>query len=487
MINTANDEGIAAMTARALNGAELMLNHAVLDDLRSKLRGSLLLPDDVGYDQARSIWNGMIDRKPAMIVRCLGTSDIVAGVHFARENGIPLSVKGGGHNISGLAICDGGLTLDLSLRRGVWVDTAERRVIAQSGCTLGDVDRETQLHGLAASLGFVSRTGIAGLSLGGGLGYLTRRFGWTSDTVRSMDLVTADGRLVRASEKENPDLFWGLRGGGWNFGVVTNIEYDLFPLGPEIVGGAIAWPADDAPRVLEMFRDLALNAPPELTCVAVMRPAPPAPWLSKSVHGKMVVMVVVCYTGPLSRGENLVAPIKSFGSPVGDIIQRRTYVSQQSLLDATQPDGRRYYWKSEYLPDLKPELLPKMIDHANRIVSPHSAVILFQLDGALNALPDSHSSVGNRDARYVLNIAASWESPADDDVNIEWARASWRDLRGFSTGGTYVNFLTEEEGMDRVQAAYGDNFKRLVEVKQKWDPTNLFQINKNVSPMYNRS
>ena len=473
---------MAATAARGLDGGMVELKQSVIDEFRTALRGPLLLPGDAGFDQARSVWNGMIRRQPAMVVRCVGTTDIVAGIRFAREHGVVVSVKGGGHNISGLAVSDGALLLDLSLRRGVWVNPYERTAVAQTGCTLGDVDRETQLHGLAACLGFVSRTGIAGLTVGGGFGYLTRRSGWTSDTVRSMELVTSDGRLVRASEDENPDLFWALRGGGGNFGVVTNIEYELLPVGPEIVGGAVAWRAQDAEGVLEMFRQLARNAPPEMTCFAAVRPAPPAPWLPKEIHGTLIVLVLVCYTGPVSVGEKLVAPIKSFGSPIGDVLQRRTYVSQQSLLDATQPDGRRYYWKSEYLPELTPELMAKLIEHGHRIRSPHSMAGVFQLDGALNRLPGAHSAVGNRDARYVLNFAASWDSEKDDDTHIEWARTSWRDTLEFSTGGTYINFLTAEENSERVRAAYGRNYDRLVEIKRRWDPLNLFRANKNVAP-----
>jgi FAD/FMN-containing dehydrogenase len=426
----------------------------------------------------------MIDRRPALIARCLGVSDVVTAVNFAREHGIALSIKGGGHNISGLAVCDRGLMLDLSRMRGVWVDLAARIARAQAGCLLGDVDRETQLHGLAAVLGFVSATGVAGLTVGGGFGYLTRRFGWTSDNVTSMEVVTAEGRIVRASEKENSDLFWGLRGGGGNFGVVTGFEYQLYPVGPEIIAGAIAWRAESASQVLEMCRTLMENAPPELVCVAGLRMAPPAPWLSKDVHGKPIVALFVCHSGSISEGERLVAPIKAFGSPVGDIVQRRPYVSQQSLLDATQPKGRRYYWKSEYLPRLEPDLLGAAIRHAQAIVSPHSAIILFPLDGALNRLPENHSAVGNRDTAWVLNVTASWEKAEDDKTNIDWARAAWRDMRGFSTGGTYVNFLTEEEGDERIRAAYGNNYNRLVEIKSKWDPGNLFCMNKNIRPKF---
>jgi FAD/FMN-containing dehydrogenase len=459
-----------------------VLDPGVLADLKGRLGGPLLLPDEPGYDEGRALWNAMIDRRPAAIARCLGVADVVAGVRFAREHGLPLSIKGGGHNIAGLAVCDGGLMLDMALMRGVWVDPAARTARVQPGCLLGDVDRETQLHGLAAVLGFVSNTGAAGLTVGGGFGYLTRRFGWTSDTVTAMEVVTAEGRVVRASEDENADLFWGLRGGGGNFGVVTGFEYALYPVGPEIVAGAVAWRGEDAPAVLAMYRALFEHAPPELTAVAALRRAPPAPWLQPDVHGKPVVLVVVCHTGPVEEAEQAVAPIKAFGTPVGDVLQRRPYVSQQSLLDATQPKGRRYYWKSEYLPGLDPALLAEAPEHAWRAVSPHSAILLFPVDGALNRLPEDHSAVGNRDAAVVLNITGSWERAEDDEANVAWARATWRDLRRFSTGGTYVNFLTEEEGDERVRAAYGANYDRLVAVKTRWDPANRFRVNKNVVP-----
>jgi FAD/FMN-containing dehydrogenase len=449
-------------------------------DLKGKVRGPLLAPGEPGYDEARSIWNAMIDRRPALILRCLGAADVEAGIRAARERGVTLCIKGGGHNIAGLAVYDGGLMLDMSLMRGVWVDPAAGVARAQAGCLLGDVDRETQLHGLAAVLGFVSNTGCAGLTLGGGFGYLSRRFGWTCDNLASIDLVTAAGGLVRASERENSDLFWGLCGGGGNFGAVTSFEYRLHAVGPEILGGAIAWRGDEAHRVLEVYRGLAANAPRELTCVAALRLAPPAPWLAKEVHGRPIVALFVCYSGPAAEGERLLAPLRALGAPVGDVIQKRPYVSQQSLLDATQPKGRRYYWKSEYLRALDPALFARAIEHAGRIVSPHSAILIFPVDGAMNEFPEDRSAAGNRDASAVLNIAAAWEQPGDDAVNIEWARTAWRDLREFSTGGTYVNFLTEEEGDDRTRAAYRTNYPRLAEIKRQWDPSNLFRTNRNV-------
>lgn len=469
------------MKARTREGEEIELEQEKLEVLETQVRGPVVVAGEAGYEESRTVWNGMIDKKPAVVVRCLGTRDVVECVRFARENDLLLCIKGGGHNIAGLATADGALMLDMSLMRGVWVDT-EKIAHAQAGCLLGDVDRETQLHGLAAVLGFVSLTGITGLTLGGGFGYLTRRWGWTSDTVEGIDLVTADARHVHASSDENPDLFWALRGGGGNFGIVTGIDYRLYAVGPEIVGGLVAWPVSEAPQVLELFRTLAEKAPPELTLVLLIRPAPPAPWLPEEWHGKLIVAVLACYSGKPEEGEKVVAPIKSFGKPIGDVLVRRPYTQMQSLLDATQPKGRRYYWKSEYLTGIEPALCEKFIDHGEKIPSPHSAVILFQIGGALNRLAPGHSAVGNRDARYVLNIAGAWDQAGDDSTNIEWAREAWGDMKSFSTGGTYLNFLTQDEGPERTEAALGGALKQLAEVKAKWDPENVFRTNRNIKP-----
>lgn len=464
------------------DGSPIQIDAARVAAFRAALRGALITANDPGYHESRSVWNAMIDRRPALVARCAGVADIMAGVQFAREHGIALSIKGGGHNIAGLAVAEGGLVLDLAAMRGVWTDPRTRVARVQSGCLLGDVDRETQVHGLATVLGFVSATGVTGLTLGGGFGYASRRFGWTSDNVRAFELVTADGRVTRASEGENADLFWGLRGGGGNFGVVTGIEYDLHAIGPEIYGGVVAWPVDEAPRVLELLRALADAAPRELTLVGIVRPAPPAPWIDPSAHGRPIVALFACYTGSPEAGEKLLAPVKALGRPVGDILQRRSYVSQQCLLDATQPPGRRYYWKSEYLPGLSAELFDAMVEHGRRIVSPHAAVVVFQLGGAVGDRPVDHSAVGNRDAAFVLNVTAAWEKPEDDVANIAWARAAWEDMKRHSTGGTYINFLTEEEHGERIRAAYGANFARLAAVKGRWDPENLFRANKNIAP-----
>ena len=470
------------MQMRTVDNREFDLSQSTFDAWKARLRGPVLVQGDTGFEDSRTVWNGMIDRRPAVVVRCLGTSDVVECVRFAREHDLLLCIKGGGHNIAGLAVADGALMLDMSLLRGVWVDPRARIAHAQAGCLLGEVDRETQLHGLAAVLGFISLTGVTGLTLGGGIGYLTRRWGWTSDNVAGMDVVTADATLVRANRDEHADLFWGLRGGGGNFGVVTGIDYILHEVGPEMVGGAVAWPASDAPKVLELYRDLAASAPPELTLVTLMRPAPAAPWLPGEWHGKPIVMMLACHTGNLDDAEKAVAPIKTFGRPIGDVLTRRTYVQMQSLLDATQPKGRRYYWKSEYLPRIDPVLCEQVMEHAARIQSPYSAVILFQMEGALNQLGTDHSPVGNRDAKFLLNIAGSWERPEDDAANIQWVRDAWSDMKAFSTGGTYLNFLTEDDGADRTQAALGDALHRLSQVKTRWDPRNVFRTNRNVAP-----
>ncbi|HYK82266.1 MAG TPA: FAD-binding oxidoreductase [Gemmatimonadales bacterium] len=468
------------MTARTQADGEI--DRASAERLRTRLRGPVVVPGDPGYEEARTVWNAMIDRRPGLVARCRGVADVVECVNFARDHGLPLSVKGGGHNIAGLAVCDGGLMLDMSLMRGVWVDPTTRTARAQPGCLLGDVDRETQVHGLAAVLGFVSNTGIAGLTLGGGFGYLTRRHGWSCDNVSAIDVVTATGRVVRASADEHADLFWALRGGGGNFGVATSFAYRLHPVGPDVIAGAIAWRGEEAPAVLELYRTVTEHAPPELTCVAGLRLAPPAPWLPPAIHGKAIVALFVCHVGPIAEGERLVGRLKAFGAPVGDVIQRRPYASQQSLLDATQPKGRRNYWKSEYLPTVGAELLEAAIRHAGHIVSPHSVIVVFPIDGALNRVSNDESAVGNRDAAAVINIAASWEQSADDRANMEWARAAWQDVRRFSTGGTYINFLTEDETEERIHAAYGKNYERLVAVKTAWDEANLFRMNKNIAP-----
>jgi len=470
-----------AIELRVTDGGTMTVSPELLQSFKVGFGGPVYGPDDAEYEETRKIWNAMIDRRPGLIVRCRGTVDVVKAVQFAHQHKLLVSVRGGGHNIAGLAVCEGGLMIDLSLMTGVWVDPGKRMAHAQAGCTLGIVDRETQHHGLAAVLGFISATGIAGLTVGGGFGYLTRRYGWTCDTLIGMEVVLADGSVVRASADENTELFWALRGGSGNFGIVTSFEYTLYPVGPEILGGAIAWRLEDAKEVLGFLRDFTAKTPRDTTCVAVLRIAPPAPWLPKDIHGKPIIAVFVCHSGPIDEGEKIVAPLRAFGHPVADIIARRPYVQMQSLLDATQPKGRRYYWKSHYLAGLDPKADDVLIEHASRIVSPYSAILLFQLQGALNDLPADHSPAGNRDTAFVLNIAGSWEKAADDAANMKWARDCFDATRTFSTGGVYVNFLTEEEGSDRTRAAYGERtLARLAALKKTFDPDNLFQHTKTI-------
>jgi FAD/FMN-containing dehydrogenase len=465
-----------------LDGHEVDIGADAMLAFETAFKGPLLTPDDPAFDEVRKVWNAMIDRRPGLIARCTGTADVVQAVRFARAHGLLSSVRGGGHNIAGLGVCEAGLMIDMSLLRGVWVDAARRVALAQAGCTLADLDRETQVHGLATVLGFVSATGIAGLTVGGGFGYLTRSHGWTCDNLVSMEVVTALGTVLRASETENADLFWALRGGGGNFGIVTSFEYRLHPVGPEILGGAIAWRGEDAAQVLDAYREFSAKAPRELTTVAVLRRAPPAPWLPKEVHGQPIIALFVCHSGSIEEGESLLAPLRRLGRPVADIVTRRPYAQMQSLLDATQPKGRRYYWKSHYLSGIDDRMIEQATEHAARIVSPFSAILVFQIQGALNDLPAGHSPAGNRDAAYVLNIAGSWDNAADDDAHIAWARDCFEATRACSTGGTYVNFLTQDEGRDRVAAAYSPaDLDKLATLKQRYDPDNLFRHTKSVS------
>ena len=470
------------ITLTGMQGGTVTISPEVLQSFKTAFKGAVLTADDGAYDEVRKVWNAMIDRRPGLIARCTGTADVVQAVRFARQHGVLVSVRGGGHNIAGLAVCEGGLMIDMSLLRGVWVDPARRIALAQPGCTLGDVDRETQLHGLAAVMGFVSATGIAGLTVGGGFGYLTRQHGWTCDTLISMEVVSADAQVLRVSADENPDLFWALRGGSGNFGIVTSFEYRLFPVGPEILGGAIAWRGEDAKQVLDAYREFSAAAPRELTSVVVLRNAPPAPWLPKEVHGKPIAAIFVCHSGRIEEGEALVNRLRKVGKPIADIVTRRPYAQMQSLLDATQPKGRRYYWKSHYYARIDPQFVDAAIEHSTRIRSPHSGIIVFQIQGALNELPADHSPVGNRDAAYALNIAASWERPEDDEINVKWARDCFEATRSSSTGGVYINFLTEEEGADRIEAAYGrSTLERLAALKRKYDPDDFFRHTKRVS------
>jgi FAD/FMN-containing dehydrogenase len=459
------------------------INESALADLKSRFRGQLLRPDDPGYDEARKIWNGMIDKRPALIARCTGAADVVEAVKFARSQDLLLAVRSGGHNVAGNALVDGGLVIDLSGLKGVHVNPVERTARVQPGCNWGDVDRETQLFGLATPGGIVSLTGVAGLTLGGGFGWLTRKHGFTCDNLLSVDLVTAEGEFITASETENSELFWGIRGGGGNFGVVTSLKFRLHPVGPKVTAGMIVYPLEQARPVLTFLREYAAAAPDNLTTMAFLRLAPPAPFLPKEIHGRPVVGVAVCHTGPLEEGARLVQPLKDFGRPLADLIGAKPYTAHQTLFDAGQQPGPHYYWKSEYLPGLSDEAINTAIGHAANITSPLTGILIFQLGGAASRVDPDATAAAHREAAFVLNINTSWREPAETDRHVGWARNFWKAMRPFSTGGVYVNFLSADEGQDRVRAAYGSaKYERLVALKRKYDPTNFFQINQNINP-----
>ena len=470
-----------ALSLNGLDGERRDISTDALTGFSSDLEGSVLRPEDDGYADAIALWNGMITKRPGLVVRAAGTDDAIRTVSFARDNDIELSIKGAGHNIAGLALTDGGITLDMSGIKGVEVDVEGRRARVAAGSTLGDVDAATQAHGLATTLGFVSATGVSGLTMGGGFGYLTRRFGWTIDDLEEVEIVTADGTLRRASAGENEDLFWALRGGGGNFGVATRFTYRLHDVGPQITGGIIAWPAADADAVTDAFRTLTDSAPRELTLVMVRRNAPPAPWLPESAHGTPIVMVLACHSGDAADAERDLAPIRSVATPLADLVQLKNYTDQQMLLDATQPRGMHYYWKSEFVSGLSDELLATYHAQFDGLKAPANQAVLFHLAGALNERAEDDGAMGNREAGFACVVQAMWGPDAPTaDSNRDWVRNAWTALKPFSTGGNYVNFQTDDEGDERTQESYRSNYARLQQVKAKYDPTNLFRVNRNI-------
>jgi FAD/FMN-containing dehydrogenase len=453
-----------------------------IEGLRTHIRGPVFYPAEDGYDEARAIWNAMIDKRPAAIARCLGTADIIDALKFTREAGLPLSIRAGGHNIGGTSLCDDGVVIDVSHLKGIHVDLAGETVRVQPGVLLGDIDRETQAFGRIVPSGFVSQTGLSGLTLGGGFGWLTRKFGLTSDHLISADVVTASGDLVRASENENADLFWGIRGGGGNFGIVASYEYRMRKLDPVVMAGLVAYPMDQAEKVVSVYREFTAAAPDELTCVLMLRLAPPAPFLPTEIHGKPIAGIVACHAGPLEEAEKALRPLKEFGSPVADTIAPIPFAVHQSALDGSAPSGRYYYWKSDYLPGVTDASQEVILERTREFPSPESALVVFQLGGAAARMEDV-SAAAHRDAAYVLNVAASCIDPAKIDGCKTWARDSWSAMRPHSTGGAYVNFLTEDEGDDRTLEAYGqEKYDRLAALKEKYDPANVFRVNRNIKP-----
>ena len=454
-----------------------------LERLRDSIHGPVIAPDDEGYDAARAIWNGAIDRRPACIARCTGVADVVAAVRFARERDLVVAVRSGGHGVGGHALCDDGLVIDLSPMKGIRVDPAARIARAEAGVLWGELDRETQLHALATVGGIVTHTGIAGLTLGGGIGWLMRKHGATVDNLLSVDLVTAEGGLVTASADEHPDLFWGIRGGGGNFGVVTSLEYRLHPVGPIVLAGPIFHPLEDAREVLAFYREFIAAAPDELTTIFELSVAPPAPFLPEDVHGKPIVMVGACYAGAPEDGIEVVRPLKEFGNPLVDLLEPKLYTALQSMFDPSVPHGWHRYWKSVELPALTDDVIDTLVEHASAQTSPKSYCIVFQLGGALARAREDETAFSQRDATYNVNINAVWtEDDPEGERHVAWARDFFSAMQPHAGGRVYVNFLGDE-GAKRVRQAYGDRqYERLVELKRAYDPTNFFRLNQNIEP-----
>jgi FAD/FMN-containing dehydrogenase len=470
------------MPTRTPTKAARSVKRTELDSLRASIRGELVLPSDDAYETARRVWNAFIDKRPALIARCTGVTDVVRAVEFAQKHRLSVAVRGGGHNVAGLGTCDGGIVIDLSAMRGIALDLVRRRATAQPGATWGDLDHETQAYGLATTGGMVSTTGIAGLTLGGGIGWLMRKHGSACDNLLAAEVVTAGGRVVRASADENSDLFWGIRGGGGNFGIVTSFEFRLHPVGPMIIGGPIFYPADQAGELLGFYGEWVKGVPDELTTAVSLATAPAAPFLPTSIHGKRVAAVVVCFAGELRDAAAVLRPLREFGSPVADLICPMSYEAIQTSVDSDWGPGAHNYFKSAYMERMDDAAIETILRWHARVESPLSEIHLHHMGGAVARVAEGETAFGHRSAPYLLNVLARWTDPARSQANIDWVRNTYASMTPFGTGGVYVNFLGQE-GDDRVRAAYGgDTYGRLVKLKNTYDPTNLFRINQNVPP-----
>jgi FAD/FMN-containing dehydrogenase len=460
-----------------------VIEESVVAGLQARMRGELIQPGDESYDEARKIWNGMIDKKPALIARCASADDVVASVNFARENGILLAVRGGGHNVAGTASADGGLVIDLSPMKGVRVDSERHTVRAEGGVTIGELDEETQKFGLATPMGVVSETGIAGLTLGGGIGWLRRKYGLSSDNLVSVDIVTADGRYLTASETENPDLFWGIRGGGGNFGVVTSFEYRLYPVGPEVMFCFVLYPGDRAKEVLRFCEEYVTQAPDEVSPLGVLGRVPHDEIFPEEWHGKPYAAILAMYLGSVEEGEQILKPLRDLGDPITDLSEPMTYVEVQKVLDEDYPEGGRYYWKSVNVNGLGDEEIEHLMAHAETAPSDHSTIDVWYQGGAMNQVGAEETAFGDRSAPYLLGVEGNWEEPHEDEANVAWVRECVADMQRFSDGGMYLNFPGFlEEGQEMMRDAYGENYERLVVLKNEYDPTNFFRMNQNVRP-----
>jgi FAD/FMN-containing dehydrogenase len=469
------------LTVRTLDLANKTISSDTVAALRSKLRGTVALPGEDGYEAARSIWNAMIDRRPGLAVRCLGAADVVNAVKLARDQKLLVSVRSGGHNIAGNAVCDGGLLIDLSLMKSVRVDPASRTARVEPGATLADFDKEAQGFALATPLGINSTTGVAGLTLGGGFGWTTRKFGLTVDNLISADVVTADAKLLRASDKENQDLFWALRGGGGNFGIVTSFEFKLHPLGPEVLSGLIVHPLERARELLPEFRRIANEAPDELTTWVVMRKAPPLPFLPTEWHGKEVLIFAACYSGDLKEGEKAIKALRALGKPIVDVISPHPFAGWQAAFDPLLTPGARNYWKSHDFTDLPDAAIKVILDAVRTLPSPECEVFIAHVGGAMARVPANATAWPNRDAHFIMNVHTRWRDKAQDGACVTWTRQLFESVAPFASGSVYVNFMPDDE-KERVEKAYGSNYRRLAEIKRRYDPGNLFRMNQNIQP-----
>jgi FAD/FMN-containing dehydrogenase len=457
------------------------LSHSVIETLKTQTRGSVLLPEDPGYEASRKIWNAMIDRRPAGILQCAGVADVMLAVSVARENGVLVSVRGGGHNIAGSALCDDGLLIDLSAMKSVHINPDTRRAYVEPGASLGDFDHEAQAFGLATSLGINSTTGVAGLTLGGGFGWLTRKHGLTVDNLISVEIITADAKRMRASADENPDLFWAVRGGGGNFGIVTMFEFQLHPVGPEILAGLIVYPFEDAETVLNAYRRFVDNMHADLNVWVVLRQAPPLPFLPEAVHGKDVVILAVFFDGDPVQGMSVIEPLRSLGQPCGEHIGPMPFKAWQKAFDPLLTPGARNYWKSHNFAELSDGAIATAIEFADKLPSPQCETFIALLGGQSSRVTPDAMAYSARDTRFVMNMHARWESDQEDQSCIAWAREFFAKVEPFATGSVYVNFMTEEE-VERIPSAYGVNQNRLEKIKKKYDPDNFFRVNQNIKP-----
>ena len=465
----------------SLQGEAIVLGSDTLAAFRQMLRGDVCLAQDPGYDEARTIWNAMIDRHPGAVVRCRGAADIIRAVRFAREHGLLLAVRGGGHNIAGNSVCEGGLLIDLSPMRSIRVDPFHHIARVEPGATLGDFDKEAQAFALATPLGINSTTGVAGLTLGGGFGWLSRKFGLAADNLVSADVVTAGGELVQASAAENSDLFWALRGGGGNFGVVSSFEFGLHPVGPMVLSGLIVHPFARAKELLAGYRQVASKAPDELTVWVVLRQAPPLPFLPPEVHGKEILVFAVCYTGGEVEGKRALEPLRGLGEPIADVIGMQPYAGWQTAFDPLLTPGAYNYWKSHNFVELSDGLLDTLASYAARLPTGECEIFIGQLGGATSRVALDATAYPHRNANFVMNVHTRWRETADEQRSIDWARKFFAETAPHATGGVYVNFMPEDE-IERVPSAYGANYRRLAALKAKYDPGNLFRLNQNVRP-----